>query len=270
MNMSKRKAEEQEVVEQQEDKQQVEQKQDEQVVEQQQDEQQDNFWEIIQQRRAKQASTFRAEMPVFKKPKKKPSDFASLYGMSLFRIAYLFTFNDGSDGDWPPPRHVYNSKAGEWRVILQSLSDGDGAALIFQRTDKQIITMKMIEKDVAFVNDLLVQSFEDALVLSKNKWFKPLDQEQRTDVNNILNITKPLHLSDDRKSLKLNFEFSGLDTCNMQAYWFPMRLGKWLNAEEEMKNETIHLPFAHMTRADPDEMYIWMHDLESFCNHNVE
>lgn len=207
---------------------------------------------------------------VIKKSKKKPSDFAHLYGMSLFRIAYLFTFNDGTDGDWPPPRYVYNSKAGEWRVILQSLSDGDGASLIFQRVDKKVITMKTIDKDVAIVNDLLVQSFKDALIQSKNKWFKPLDQTQRTDINAILNITKPMHLSEDRKSLKLTFQFSGIESMSMQSYWYPIRLGQWLNVAEEMQNETIRLPFAHMTRVDEDEMYSWMHDLESFCHHSLE
>lgn len=46
----------------------------------------------------------------------KPSTFGQLYGTALFRMCYLWTFNDGTDGDWPPPRHVVDENA-DWMLI---------------------------------------------------------------------------------------------------------------------------------------------------------
>lgn len=199
----------------------------------------------------------------------KLNEFAELYGLSLYRVAYLWTYNDGSDGCWPPSRRVYTSSGGTWRVILQSVSDQQSATLIFQRVDAKSITGKMYVEDVERIHSVILESFEDAVQTAGGKWFEPLSEVERKDVHRILNITKPLELTADKKSLKLSFEFAGLHSNNMQQYWYPKQLGELVSAVDHFGDEDKcpALPFQHAMRSSEEEMTSWMQDLPSFCQH---
>lgn len=202
-----------------------------------------------------------------------PTSFGSLYGVAVFRICYLWTFNNGNDGDWPPRRHVV-AQNDEWMLIFQPKREDDmpsfrEACLMFARVDKSAITgkqMQSIEADVKQVHALLVQSFNEAYTANGNVWFSSV---QGHDPTGLLNLVKPLALSDDRKNVRLTFQYAGITETEdfNDHYWYPMRLGEWLGWDKAFDvDEPLLLPFRHRVRSDETEMRVWMSDMKEILS----
>lgn len=195
------------------------------------------------------------------------SDFARLYGTALFRVCYLWTFNNGRDGDWPPPRHMLCSKNDEWRMLFQPKRTDEHddspsfaeAALIFSRVDKAMIDNH--EQDVELIHSLIIKSFKTLMKQTGNKWFVELSTDERKDVNTILNITSPLTLTPNGKALKMSFQYAGCENSDFDQYWYPRQLGESLGIDNALDTEEpVLLPYRHRCRSSQEEMESWMTD----------
>lgn len=171
--------------------------------------------------------------------------FESIYGTALLRIAYLWTYDDGNDGDWPPPRHVITSPDGEWTMVFQpkkNADDSDKATLIFQRTDGDVITKW--KKEVKTVETLLMTSFNHLLTLTGGKWFS--DVSDLTNVNDVLHILKPLEMASNKKSLRLTFKYAG--NCAHHS-WYPRALAERLGVVDQI-DPIVTMPYHHLVKCD--------------------
>ncbi len=171
----------------------------------------------------------------------------------MFRVCYLWSAPDYSDRVYE--RQTYTSKAGEWKCVFQPCNDYRSVALLFFRVDRTAITRKTIQKDIDKVNSLVMSSFASVLEQTGQKWFKTLNT---VDVSAVLNVVKEPTLSDDRKTLKMTFEFSGVDTQDGQQYWYQLDLAKWLHVEKVL------------SEADYAHMLDWMKTIDGFCEQPVQ
>jgi hypothetical protein len=167
--------------------------------------------------------------------------FSYIYGVAMFRLCYHYTFDDGTDGDWPPRRHTVASNEA-WRAFFEPILEDEDfrslsrAKFVFERVDGQPAVLAEVADDVEKVHGLVMKSFCSIHTAVSGKWFVPLSDKEKIDVNSVMLIKKPLAPSSGSSSkLEMTFEFLGVDDCNMQAYWYPNELGEWLGWENAMR-----------------------------------
>lgn len=223
-----------------------------------------------------------------------PSPFAALYGQMCLRMCYLWTCNDGSDGDWPPPRHTYQSTDNEWTMVFQPHKDDamELASLIFYRSGRSAITKTMwraIESDVASVHRHLVESFREVTSeVTGHKWFDDIAFPNDVDVDvdspdardsiesiamQLLRIEKPLTLSDDARVMKLTFSYHlKCDDTSMQRYWYPTQLANAVGDLPEFFDATVgpRYPFLHDNRLSKAEALDWNRTLDEFVTRDLQ
>lgn len=212
-----------------------------------------------------------------RKPRVSMNKFQELYATAVFRMCWLWTYDDCSDtvDNWPP-KGVFTNNV--WQMILQPKSNGYQSSIIFKRVDQGQITKKVlttVEESVQTVHEWMMESFEEVLSKTDGKWFFPMTSDKRGDAHAVLQIVKPLTLSDDSKYLSMTFEYLGVNESEMQSYWFPSKLATILNLTKEFdsfEKKTMRLPYQHRIRADEQSALEWMsaENLSEFCRHKVE
>lgn len=106
------------------------------------------------------------------------------------------------------------------------------ASIFFKRVDKKPIT-KQIWEEANFdeVNNALLESYNDYLEKSGNKWTHKIDGS----LEQLIQIIKPLEL--EKGTLKMTFEIRGaVDGCCGDRWW-PHKLLQWQGSNEVMEED---------------------------------
>jgi hypothetical protein len=114
-------------------------------------------------------------------------------------------------------------------------------SVIFKHDNK--ITSKLfneIPSVISIVDGLFLESYNDVLKITNNRWSKEIKE---ATIEEVAQITSPLSMVD--KFLKMTFELRGMSKGNWRSNdcWTPIRLGKWLghNISYEIMDENGNL-----------------------------
>lgn len=156
-------------------------------------------------------------------------DLAKALAWVYLHTAYSWIFNCDSGCFYDVCQKSVHIQ-GAWMVIYQPLKsmleyDELYAAIIIKRCDKQPITPKMLKLAQPYtkkVDNLYLQSYNDILAITSNKWTHPVDGT----LNKIMQIVEPFKLVDG--SYKMKFEIRGaVDGCCGDS-WYPAKLMAYL------------------------------------------
>ena len=152
-------------------------------------------------------------------------DLAKALAWIYLNTAYSWIFNCDSGCFYDVCQKSVHVE-GAWMIIYQPLKsmleyNDLVAAIIIKRTDKKPITKKMLsdaKKQMKQVDNLYLQSYNDILKVTDNKWTHPVDGT----LEKIMQIREPLNLVNG--DLKMKFEIRGaVDYCCGDS-WYPAKL----------------------------------------------
>lgn len=188
-----------------------------------------------------------AESSIVKEIKSKKSketttesvDLAKAYGWALKNMAMSWIYNDDGGCFMDVCAKEVNI-VGSWMVIYQphkSMIEYDDyvATIIIKRVDKIPITQKMFtaaKKYIKLVEKLYLESYNDILILTDNKWTHEIDGTFKQ----LAQIQKPLALMDSQ--IKMQFEIRMPTNHSCGDSWTPVKLLKWLG--EPVEYDALH------------------------------
>ena len=203
-------------------------------------------------RKIKDENVISAKKPKNIKSKTKDSeDLAKAWAYVLLGTAHKWIYNCDSGCFYDVCQKSVKVE-GNWLIIYQPLKsmiehDELIAAIIIKRTDKKPITQKMFNDAKPFlanVENLYLQSYNDILKVTDNKWTHSVDGT----LNQIAQIKEPLNLVDG--TLKMKFEIRGaVDGCCGDS-WDPSKLMVFIG--NSIKYATLN---EHGVIQDKEELY---------------
>ena len=161
-------------------------------------------------------------------------DLAKALAWVYLNTAYSWIFNCDSGCFYDVCQKATRIQ-GVWNIIYQPMKsmleyNDMVAAIIIKRIDKQAVTKKMLsdaKTHMKNVDNLYLQSYNDILKVTDNKWTHPVDGT----LEKIMQIREPLKLVNGE--LKMKFEIRGaVDYCCGDS-WYPAKLMAWFGKSSQ-------------------------------------
>lgn len=158
------------------------------------------------------------------------TDFQQVYGDFLCDMLHYLVVKD--DGEvMAMISKPYHIKHGEWDVFYGGSSDKEEYAseptVTIRRLDRATLrasTVQKLWKEMAEVDELLLQDYNDVLKRTDGKWSQPISGNGKFGIlGEILNITKQWR-HETKNSLKMTFVLRGSHPFNVHDFFYPRKL----------------------------------------------
>lgn len=175
-------------------------------------------------------------------------DFGKAYGWVFYKSASSWSFHSDS-GCYYSLCQIEVYTIGNWTAIYQPSKDmkeyENGKYYIIFKY-KNNITQKLfndLNPVIKKVEKLVQESYNDILVITKNRWSTKVNGS----IEEIANIIYPIKL--ENNFLKMCFELRGMSEGRSNDYWIPHKLAKWLgyknlslifDENDEIKKDIIY------------------------------
>lgn len=171
-------------------------------------------------------------------------NFGKVYGWALYSSAYCWNFHtDSMCFDELCEMQTYKKE--QWTAIFQpskAMKEGEeGKYYVLFKHEKDITeeTFTSLKPIVDHVNKLFLESYNDILKITNNKWSKTVNGT----IEEVAQLIYPLKLESKNSSpsingkiLKMCFELRGM--CKNQEWrsndcWIPEKLAQWLGYKKK-------------------------------------
>lgn len=158
-------------------------------------------------------------------------DFGKVYGWAFYNSASSWNFHSDSGCFY----HICQKEVytfGNWTAIYQPSKEmkawDEGKYYIIFKNKETITeeTFKELSPMIAQVEKLFLESYNDILKVTKNRW----PTKVNGTIKEIAQIIYPIKL--EKNCLKMCFELRGMAEWNCHDYWIPDKLGKWLGYDK--------------------------------------
>ncbi len=188
-------------------------------------------------------------------------DFGKIYGWVLYNSAASWSYHSDS-ACYYSICNKESYKKGNWTVIYQpskEMKECEGGKYYIIITNKNSITeknFKLLEPIIKQVEKLFLESYNDILKITKNRWSTSVNGT----IEEVAQIIYPLKL--ENNTLKMCLELRGMskkEEWRSNNYWIPEKLGKWLGYDIDYsffdENGDIKKDIIYDKNNLPEELY---------------